>query len=341
VYAFLKGPAFFQSFIASDPNLNFDHHYAGRLAAQTVDSITGTPGTLFIAGRTSYYREGGILGFDSVLQAHAPASLKWQCIPYDKETHYSVQLKAFYDGLRFSHYGYSAKPPEFHPANGLLSTNSSFMVYSLNDNPSVHLTTDGSEPTPAASLMPRDTSFTITAPARVRVKTFGNRSSYVKEWTGNFSTGQLQPDLSANKKAPKGLAYKVFNGSWESFPDANSLTPSQSGVADSLVKLNALLQQRAAYLLIEGTVDITEEAAYIFYVNGFDAAELTLGGKTLWKEEGPDHNPSPSYIVSLKKGKYSLQLKLLHKTKALEPHFSVYRSRSGNDQWWENRVLDF
>jgi predicted alpha/beta superfamily hydrolase len=42
VYAFLKGPAFFQSFIASDPNLNFDQHYLSKLAAQTLPGLAGT-----------------------------------------------------------------------------------------------------------------------------------------------------------------------------------------------------------------------------------------------------------------------------------------------------------
>ena len=112
-------------------------------------------------------------------------------------------------------------------------------------------------------------------------------------------------------------------------------------MADSLIKANALVQQRAAFLLIEGTIDIAEDADYIFYANGYDAVHLTLGNKTLLKEEGPSRNLSASYIVSLAKGKYPLRMELLHKTAASEPHFSVYRSKSGDDHWWENRVLDF
>jgi hypothetical protein len=92
---------------------------------------------------------------------------------------------------------------------------------------------------------------------------------------------------------------------------------------------------------MEGIIDIPEDAEYIFYVNGFDAARLTLGGKTLWKEEGINRNPSPSFIVSLTKGKYPLRLELLRTTISQEPHFSVFRSRSANDRWWENRMLDF
>jgi hypothetical protein len=341
VYAFLKAPAFFQSFIASDPNLNFDQHYVVKLAAQKLPGISGTPGTLYIAGRTNSYRSGGIFAFDSVLQAQAPAVLKWQCIRYDNETHYSVQLKAFYEGLRFSHYGYSAKPPEYHPMKGMLNGNRSFTIYSLNDNPSAHVTTDGSEPASSAPLLPRDSSFVITAPGQVRIKAFANRSFYVKEWKGDFTIGQLLPGQLRNKKIANGLAYKVFDGSWETLPDIASLTPAGSGVADSLVKLNTLLQQHAAFLLIEGTIDIAEDAEYIFYVNGYDAVNLSLEGRDLLKEEGISHNPSSSCIVSLAKGKYLLRLQLLHKTAALEPHFSVYRSRSGDDHWWEHRILDF
>lgn len=341
VFAFLKGPAFFQSFIASDPNLNFDQHFLSKLAAQKLTGITGTPGTLFIAGRTSTYREGGMFAFDSVLQANAPAILHWRCMRYDNETHYSVQLKAFYDGLRFSHYGFSAKALEFHPTKGMLSNNRSFMIYSLNDNPTARVTVDGSEPTPASPFIPRDTTFTITAPASIRIKTFANRVSYVKDWQSEFSIGQLLPTKSSIKKTKIGLAYKLFNGNWDSFPNISSLVPAQSGVADSLVKINALLHQRAAFLLIEGFIDIVEDADYIFHANGFDAVQLTLGGKTLLQEQGINRNPSPSFIVTLTKGRYPLRLEFLHKTATLEPHFTMYRSRSGNDHWWENRVLDF
>lgn len=341
VYAFLKAPAFFQSFIASDPNLNFDQHYLVKLAAKKLPGISGTPGTLFIAGRTRSYQEAGIFGFDSVLQAHAPAALQWHCIRYDNETHYSVQLKVFYEGLRFSHYGYSARPPEFHPMKGMLSGNRSFMIYSLNDNPSARFTTNGSEPTPTSPFMARDSTFTITAPARIRIKTFANRASYLKDWISDFSIGQLLPDQSRNKRIRNGLSYRVFDGSWDTFPNTGSLMPAKSGVADSLTKVNALLQQRSGCLLMEGTIDITEDAEYVFYVNGFDAVRLTLGGKILLQEKGISQNPSLSYIVSLTRGKYPLRLELLHKTAALEPHFSMYRSKSGNDHWWENRVLDF
>jgi predicted alpha/beta superfamily hydrolase len=341
VYAFLKAPAFFQSFIASDPNLNFDQHYIVKLAARELPGFSETPGTLYIAGRTNSYREGGIFAFDSVLHAHAPAMLTWQCVRYENETHYSVQLKAFYEGLRFSHYGYSAKPPEFHPMKGMVSGRRSFTVYSLNDNPTVRFTTDGSETTLAAPLMKRDTTFVITAPARIRIKAFANRPSYVKDWTGDFSIGQLMPDQSRNKSTQNGLTYKVFDGTWEAFPNTSSLTPVNTGVADSLIKANALLHQRAALLLIEGTIDIAEDAEYIFYVNGVNAARLTLGSKTLLKEEGSGRDISASYIVSLARGKYTLRLELLHATAASEPHFSVYRSKSDNDHWWEYRVLDF
>lgn len=339
VYAFLKGPGLFQSFIACDPNLNFDQQYVAKLAAQRLPSIAGTAGTLYIAGRTASYREGGIFAFDSVLQVHAPAALKWRCFRFEDETHYSVQWKAFYDGLRFSHSGYSLLPPEFHPQKGMLSGKRSFMIYSLNNNPSVRFTTDGREVSPASPTMPRDTAFAMNAPGSLRIKSFANRPSYVKEWVSDFSSGALLPDQLDRKKALGGLTYKVFNGSWDSIPDLGPLVPARSGVVDPATKVKTLVMQQSAFLLVEGTIDITEDADYVFYVNGYDMVRLRLGGKTLLKEE-ITQNMMASYIVSLVKGKYSLRLELLHKTARFEPNFSMFRSRSGKDQWWENRVLD-
>jgi predicted alpha/beta superfamily hydrolase len=314
VYAFLKDPAFFQSFIASDPNLNFDNYYAVKIAKRTLDKLPAHPGTLFIAGRKDYWERGGCKGFDSVFRASAPLSLKWDFVCYDHESHYSVQLKAFYDGARFSHTGYSAKPPEYYPANGMV--NKSFMVYSMNRNTALRFTTDGSEPVSSSYTMPNDSIFPLTVPTTLRLKVLGNRPAYTQSWTGNFTTGELAPD----KKGKSGLRYKMGN---------------RTGEVDSLFKIDPL----STNVLIEGTMEVPYDAAYIFALNGYDSTQFSLGGKMLWKNDGTV--PQQSYILSLKKGKYSFRLELQHSSPDKEPHFSIYRSKSASDHWWEDQVAGY
>jgi hypothetical protein len=54
-------------------------------------------------------------------------------------------------------------------------------------------------------------------------------------------------------------------------------------VADSLFKFNSLQSKVPFLLIIEGMIDIPKDAEYVFYVNGYDAAQLSLGGKNLFK----------------------------------------------------------
>ena len=339
VYAFLKNPAFFQSFVASDPNINWDNSYVTKIAGKMLDSLSQSAGTLYIGGLTRTYRDMGIQGFDSVLQVRAPESLHWKCVAYPDESHYSVQLKAFYDAFRFSHRGYALTPPEFHPMAGLINNEKPFTVYFLNDNPGVRFTSDGSNPDTTSKMMVRDESITIKIPAELRVKTFGNRQSYSKEWTSTFSRGKIDP-VKSNKKVV--LNYSLYNGKWDSIPSSTaSLKAGQSGIADSLFKFSSLQSKVPFLLVIEGLIDVPKDAEYVFYANGYDATQLSLGDKDLFKIDNGKVKPSQSYVVSLLKGKYPMRLVILKKTNDPQPHFTIFQSRPDSEKWWENRWINF
>jgi hypothetical protein len=339
VYAFLKNPAFFQSFVASDPNINWDNNYVTKIVGKTLDSLSQSPGTLYIGGLTRTYRDMGIHGFDSVLQVRAPKSLHFKCVAYPDESHYSVQLKAFYDAFRFSHYGYALTPPEYHPMTGLINNEKPFAVYFLKVNPGVRFTSDGSDPDTASKMMVRDESIMIKVPAELRVKTFGNRQSYSKEWISKFSRGKIDP-VKSNKKAV--LNYSLYSGTWDSIPTSTaSLKSEQYGVVDSLFKFNSLRSQVPFLLVIEGMMDVQKEAEYVFYVNGYDAIELSLAGKNLFKTDNGKMNPSQSYVASLLKGKYPIRLVILKKANDPELSFTIFQSKTESEKWWENRWMNF
>lgn len=107
VYAFVKEPQLFESFIASDPSLSWDNNFVSRLAMDNISNLEKSNSTLFIAGLENSYEAMGIKKFDSILKSSKPLNPLWKIVPYTNETHYSVQHKAFYDGIRFSHLGYS------------------------------------------------------------------------------------------------------------------------------------------------------------------------------------------------------------------------------------------
>ena len=176
VYAFVKDPEVFQSYISSDPNLNWDNNYVSKLAAGKLPSFGDVESTLFFAGLVNTSKGMGSKTMDSVFRAKAPPGLHWKFIEYPNETHYSVQHKAFYDGMRFSHEGYSATPVEFHPMNGIVKPGSPLKIFVQNENPYARFTTDGTEPTAASPVLKRGDSM-IEQPGKLRIKTFTNRQA--------------------------------------------------------------------------------------------------------------------------------------------------------------------
>lgn len=335
VYAFIKEPMLFQSYVASDPNINWDNGYVSKLAAKKLPEFSEVTSTLFIAGLETSYRPQGIWGMDSALQAKAPASLRWKCIPYKDETHYSVQHKAYYDGFRFSHYGYSPKAPEYHPINGMLEATRPLKVYIMNQNPSARYTIDGSEPTNASPVMKQGEIFTLSGPATVKAKSFANRKNYDQSLEGSFKIGTVQPVKSKKVKSGE-WHYSYFEGSWDKVPDFKVLKPMRTGVVGKDFKLTELTNN-AAYL-VEGNLEIKEDGYYVF-VTEADGSRLFIGDQLIMSNEGKASVGLQSFAVPLKKGFYPVRLELMWKPGSRNLQFLVFRTTAENDEWWQNEFF--
>lgn len=93
-------PGFFQSFYRPTPNLHFNGFYMIGFAARQLPTLPGLLTTLFVGSPASSYYEVDLFTFDTLF---ALASLKWRRPSIRRRPYYGVQLKAFYDSLRFSH----------------------------------------------------------------------------------------------------------------------------------------------------------------------------------------------------------------------------------------------
>jgi predicted alpha/beta superfamily hydrolase len=343
VYAFVKEPQLFQSYIASDPNLNWDNGYVSKLAGEKLPHFSEVSATLFIAGLNRSFHDMGDASMDSVLRAKAPGSIHWKCEIYSNETHYSVQHKAFYDGMRFSHLGYSDRPAEYHPMNGILLKDKSLKIYVLQENPAVHYTSDGTGPTSKSPVLSRDSAIVVTAPAQFRIKSFSNRPLYDRgtpgNIIGNFSVGEPLPPDSKSKRVSTVLSYNYFKGEWNKLPDFNSLKPAGSGVVDKDFIVNQTRAESNSAYLIQGSIEAPEEGYYVFYVNSENGAKLYIGGKLIIDIAGIPGSISQSYVVPLKKGIYSVRLELLRKKDAHDIQLLVFRTKTGNDDWWKTQFL--
>lgn len=339
VYAFVKDPELFHSYIASDPNLNWDNNYVPKLAAKKLPSFEGVVSTLFFAGLEKTSHAMGSKGMDSVLRAKAPRGLHWKFMEYANETHYSVQHKAFYEGMRFSHEGYSATPPEFHPMNGIVDPGRVLKLFMPHENLSARFTIDGSEPTPSSPLLKSESAI-IVGPAVLQVKSFPNRKTETQEARGTYSTsaGAVMPSAAKSKKTKAGLRYSFYDGDWNTLPDFKKNKLSESAEVKKDFSLNKFKARNNAAFLIEGNLEIPEEGYYVFASNAVDGSILYLGNRVIF-ETKPDNQGIKSFAIPLKKGIYSFRLELLQKKGSPFIDYYIFRTKPGNDNWWETPFL--
>lgn len=297
--------------------------------AERLKNLPVNPGTLYVAGLTTSYKPMGIAGLDSVLRKFALKSLHWKCVAYENESHYSVQLKAFYDGARFSHLGYSTRPPEFHPMRGTLKDNTGFPILFLNLNPLVRYTIDGSQPDSTSPKMVRMQSANIKAPAILHVQSFGNRNVYTQHWSAEYKVGTIKP--KQGNKGRDELKYAAYA--------LETKKPVKSGAVDSSFRLSSI-DLPNAHIVLQGSLNIPEDGTYVIFCDGYTKVRFDLEGTTLFKQDSADLYPSQSYVASLVKGNYAVKLELTRRPDH-QPNFLIFKTTPPYERWWERQWKQF
>jgi predicted alpha/beta superfamily hydrolase len=314
MYALLNQPQAFKSYIAADPSFWWAHGYMNPVAIQKLPGLANLNKTLYISGREGGpYRGMGIVSMDSILKKYAPAGFTWKDQAYPDETHGSVRLKSMYDGLKFTYSGFSTAAVEFHPMNGILLKDKPAPVWVISDYSTVRYTTDGTEPTMASPKWADEVS--ITGPAKLTVKSFGNRSSYDKIATGEFKIGKVLPPRSKpGKLKPGGFNYAYYEGEFDKLPDFKKLTPVQTGITDKNFDINKFPRQNNFALLIEGEIEIKQDGYYVFGLDSDDGSKLYLGNQLLIDYDGlHGSGKTQSYVLPLAKGFYPIRLEYFQK----------------------------
>ncbi len=331
VYAFMKDPAFFNSFVASDPNLIFDNEYISRITPGKMDSLPANAGTLFVGCITNTSRMMASYQFDSVMKVHAPKSLHWKVVQYPDESHYSVQLKAFYDAARFSHKGFGLSP-SYHPVTGIVDREEPFPILFTGSAPGARVTTDGSEPDSSSREIVEGESVSLKVPGTVHVRTFGNRPVYSSESASVFEKGKIVPGKS-NKKVKEGLRYAVYTVDTVSLSAKVPAKAEKSGSVDSTFTLRNLVGTNATLIVVDGLLDIPADGEYVFYTNANEAMEFELAGRQLLKAKG--RSGGESFVATLAKGKYPVKISMAAKTGDMSPIFMIFQAKRGVAKWWE------
>ena len=314
MYALLNDPLVFKSYIAADPSLWFGHYYVNQIAVDKLPGLANLNRTLYMGGREGIpYKEMGIFSMDSILKKYAPAGFNWKDHAYFNETHNSMRLKTMQDGFEYTYAGFSSAPVQFYPMNGILLKNKPVNIWVDGDYSNLRYTTDGSQPSMASPKWSGEIS--ITAPAKLTVKSFTNRSRYDKTATGEFKIGAVLPPLSERDKfKPGGFNYAYYEGGFDKSSSFEKLTPKLTGITDDTFDINKLPGQNNFALLIDGEIEIKEDGYYLFGLASDGGSKLYLNNQIMINYDGSHSGGKvQSYILPLAKGFYPLHLEYLHK----------------------------
>lgn len=342
-YAFLLEPNLFQSYIASDPSLWWDNYHIHDLAEEKLPGFSEVKSTFWMSGNDDSYEEQGPKKMDSLFKVHDANHTKWKSVSYANETHFSVGYKTFYDGLKFSYFGYNTKFPTYHPMNGILEKDKpiTIRVFSVPPNTGFRYTTDGSLPQGHSKKIVLNDNITVNAPAKLKIKSFPNRDEYQQLEEGSFNIGLLMPDkrkLKAGKKPE--LTYTFFTGDWDVFPGPDTLNPAHKELIGQGFDFNAHEGGSDALHLVEGLFEVSEDGYYVFGTITNGGAKLYVGGQKLIDTDKGDEMEQ-SFVVPLQKGYYSLRLELLWKEGFSDSDldFRCFRQINGVDEWWKTEFF--
>lgn len=314
MYALLAEPSAFNAHLAIDPSFWWDGGHMNKLAASKLAAVSQPGRSLFIAGREGEgLKQMGIADMESVLKDKAAPTLNWKIAAYAGETHGSVRLKGIYDGLKFFYEGYSDRPVEFHPMNGIVLKDVPYTVYYVGSSDLVRFTMDGSEPTAASPKMPHE--ITLTNAARISAKVVGRHDRHNRTSVGSFQAGEARPAVvRPDDAAPGGLRYSYYEGEWDALPDFQALKVVRSGVADKEFDLRKLPRQNDFACLLEGFIEIQHSGHYVFALDSDDGSKLFLGEQLLIAHDGVHGSgSSKSYLVPLEKGFHPIRVEFFQK----------------------------
>lgn len=336
VNTFLTNPDLFQAFLACDPNLDWEQEYLPKLAIKKLPDFNGKKSILFIATNDYSLKANGGYAFREALKAKAPKSLNWQVKTYQDETHYSLQYKAFYDALRYSYKGYRHKFDLF-PQDAIIEPNKPLRLFIFNENPSVHFTLDGRQPTEESPRLSIDESIIITKPTTVKIKNLVTREQYADSASFIFKFKDSSHDIIKSEEiGDTSTAYSVYNGNW------NELPPIDNMDAGSLINVKASDKTADSFnsqiYLVKKKFKVDENGYYIFAVDAPDGSRLYLGEKLLINNSTKPKSGIQSFAVYLKKGYYTTSAHMLRIGNAKKPGIRLFKTTRFNDRWWENEM---
>ncbi|MBS3735400.1 MAG: DUF5060 domain-containing protein, partial [Phycisphaerae bacterium] len=138
----------------------------------------------------------------------------------------------------------------------------------------------------------------------------GAKSSPVSETTDSVTL--RPPDNPADAVA--GIEYEVFDGSWSSLPDFDSLTAVETGVMD-VIDLTPERDGTDNFAMRwTGYVEVPTDATYTFYTASDDGSQLFIGETMVVDNDGLHGVQERSGTIGLEAGQHAMTVTFFEKT---------------------------
>ncbi len=166
-------------------------------------------------------------------------------------------------------------------------------------------TTDGTPPTPAAPVWTGPLHLRHTTPLRVKL--------FRKGVKAGFTGGAVL--VNAREEHLPVVAYRYYEGTWDSLPDFEKMKPLRSGYADRIGLETVHPRKDHFGIVFTGMLEIPRDGDYLFRLRSDDGARLFLGEK-----EVIDHDGLHGWFngrkakLPLKKGKIPFRLEYFEAT---------------------------
>lgn len=135
---------------------------------------------------------------------------------------------------------------------------------------------------------------------------------FSKETTTNTCNSPLT-NVTPPSNLTSGINYKYYEGSWNSLPNFNSLTPVSAGVG-SAIDLSNVSSGDNFGLIFDGYVNIPNDGNHTFYTTSDDGSSLWIDGNKVVDNDGLHSAREASGIVCLEAGYHKIEVQFFEKT---------------------------
>jgi predicted alpha/beta superfamily hydrolase len=312
MYALIKEPRLFQSYLLADPSFWWDKDYLPKLVRDSIGKIDLNNTTLLITGREGEpAKEQRVIVMDSIIQKAAPADFHYKLMLYNDETHNSMIFRTMYDGLKLTYHGYNKPGLNFYPAGGVLMKDKPFKMKFQGDFvKELHYTTDGSGPTMASPKMDGN-ELLLNNITQLNLKELTYRPGYEQQASANFTIGNTLPASPQIKNFTSGgWNYAYYEGSWNTLPNFKKLKPLKKGWAGKDFDLSKLPKQQNFACVFNGQLEIKQTGYYIFGLRSDGESTMYINNQLIINQQTAGIK---SYVLPLQKGFYSMKVEYLAK----------------------------